>query len=203
VEVCPTGIDIRNGTQLECVNCTACIDACDEIMVKVNRPKGLIRYASYNSILKSVKFKMTPRIIGYTSILMVLMIVLFSMLLTRSDIETTILRTPGMLYQETGQGSITNLYNVKIINKTFEKKPIQLKLEQPAGKINMIGGNINIPESEIAETSFFVEIEKKNIFAVSIPIKIGVYSGEKLLEEVNTNFMGPQKTAKRKKSINQ
>ena len=100
-----------------------------------------------------------------------------------------------MLYQETGQGSITNLYNVKIVNKTFEKMPIQLKLEQPAGKIKVIGGNINIPESEIAETSFFVEIEKKNIFAVTIPIKIGVYSNGELMEEVNTNFMGPQ-TAK-------
>jgi len=192
VEVCPTGIDIRNGTQLECVNCTACIDACDEIMEKVKRPKGLIRYASYNSILKNIKFKITPRIIGYSSILVILMVVLISMLLTRSDIETTILRTPGMLYQETGQGSITNLYNVKIINKTFEKMPIQLKLEQPVGKIKMIGGSINIPESEIAETSFFVEIEEKNILAVSIPLKIGVYSNEKLLEEINTNFMGPQ-----------
>lgn len=197
VEVCPTGIDIRNGTQLECVNCTACIDACDDIMVKVNRPKGLIRYASYNSILKGVKFKITPRMIGYSSILVILMIVLTSMLLTRSDIESTILRTPGVLYQETEQGTITNLYNVTIVNKTFEKMPIQLKLVQPAGQIKMIGGNILIPESEIAETSFFVEIERKNLFATSIPIKIGVYSNNLLLEEVNTSFMGPQKTARR------
>jgi cytochrome c oxidase accessory protein FixG len=196
VEVCPTGIDIRNGTQLECVNCTACIDACDEIMVKVDRPKGLIRYASYNTILKGIKFKFTTRIMGYTSILLVLLIVLTGLLLTRSDTETTILRTPGILYQETGKGSITNLYNVKIINKTFEKMPIQLQLEHPVGKIKMIGGNINIPESEIAETSFFIEIDEKIIFTTSTPIKIGVYSNAQLLEEVNTTFMGPQKQRK-------
>jgi cytochrome c oxidase accessory protein FixG len=196
VEVCPTGIDIRNGTQLECVNCTACIDACDEIMVKVNRPKGLIRYASYNSIVKGLKFKLSPRIIGYSSILVILMVVLATMLMTRSDIETTILRTPGILYQETEQGTITNLYNIIIINKTFEKMPIKLNLERPAGKIKMVGGDINIPESEIAETSFFVELERKTLFTTSIPIQIGVYSNEQLLEEVNTNFMGPQKTGK-------
>ena len=181
VEVCPTGIDIRNGTQLECINCTACIDACDDIMIKVNRPKGLIKYASYNSILKGIKFKLSPRIVGYSFILIILMVVLTTMLLTRSDIETTILRTPGILYQETEQGVITNLYNIKIINKTFEKMPIKLKLEHPAGQIKMIGGDINIPESEIAETSFFVEIEKKNLFTTSIPIQIGVYSNGQLL----------------------
>jgi hypothetical protein len=101
-----------------------------------------------------------------------------------------------MLYQDTGQGTFTNLYNVKIVNKTFEKLPVQLKLLQPEGKINVVGGKINIPPSEIAETSFFVEIDKSKIFTVSTPIKIGVYSGDLLLEEVNTNFMGPQMTTK-------
>jgi cytochrome c oxidase accessory protein FixG len=196
VEVCPTGIDIRNGTQLECVNCTACIDACDEIMVKVNRPKRLIKYSSYNNILKSIKFKLTPRIIGYSFILIILMVVLTSMLFTRSDIETTILRTPGVFYQETEKGTITNLYNVKIINKTFGKMPIELKLKHPSGTIKIIGGDITIPESEIAETSIFVELDKKYLFTASIPIKIGVYSNKQLMEEVNTNFMGPQKQRK-------
>jgi polyferredoxin len=160
-------------------------------MTKVKLPTGLIRYASYNGILKSIGLKLTPRIAAYSSVLVVLLLVLLIMLFTRSDIETTILRMPGMLYQETNQGTITNLYNIKIVNKTFEKLPIQFKLKQPQGKINMIGGNMMIPASKLAEAAFFVEIDKKNIFATSIPIVIGVYSENKILEEVNTTFLGP------------
>ncbi|MES2765433.1 MAG: cytochrome c oxidase accessory protein CcoG, partial [Bacteroidota bacterium] len=73
VSVCPTGIDIRNGIQLECVNCTACMDACDTVMDKVSRPRGLIRYTSYNAVLNNIKWKFTPRIISYTAVLVLLM----------------------------------------------------------------------------------------------------------------------------------
>ena len=73
VDVCPTGIDIRNGIQLECVNCTACIDACDEVMEKINRPKKLIKYASLNGIENKTKFKITPRMMLYSVILVVLL----------------------------------------------------------------------------------------------------------------------------------
>src|SRR5690606_35046084 len=69
VHVCPTGIDIRNGTQLECVNCTACIDACDDIMDKIEKPRGLIRFASENQIAKKAKFRFTPRMFAYTGVL--------------------------------------------------------------------------------------------------------------------------------------
>src|SRR5690606_82105 len=72
VHVCPTGIDIRNGTQLECVNCTACIDACDHIMESVNMPKGLIRYASESEISKKEKFQFTARMKGYSAVLLIL-----------------------------------------------------------------------------------------------------------------------------------
>ncbi|MFM7859681.1 MAG: cytochrome c oxidase accessory protein CcoG [Flammeovirgaceae bacterium] len=73
VHVCPTGIDIRNGTQLECVNCTACIDACDEVMEKIDKPKGLIRYSSYNAIQQGKQKIINPRVIGYSLVLTVLL----------------------------------------------------------------------------------------------------------------------------------
>src|SRR5690606_37416897 len=84
VHVCPTGIDIRNGTQLECVNCTACIDACDDVMVKIGKPKGLIRFASFNSIQNGIKKIITPRVIGYTLVLTALAGFLSFMVFTRS-----------------------------------------------------------------------------------------------------------------------
>ena len=118
VNVCPTGIDIRNGTQLECVNCTACIDECDTIMEKVNLPKGLIRYASEDEIVKKEKFKFTPRLKGYTAVLTILTGILIGMLFLRNDLEANILRLPGQLYEHKEDNIISNVYTFKLVNKT-------------------------------------------------------------------------------------
>ncbi len=99
VKVCPTGIDIRNGTQLECINCTACIDACNHMMESVGMPTGLIRFDSENGIANKEKLKITTRIKAYIFVLFLLIVVLLSLLISRSDVSTTILRTPGLLYQ--------------------------------------------------------------------------------------------------------
>ena len=115
VNVCPTGIDIRNGTQLECTNCTACIDECDTMMESVNLPKGLIRYASESEISKKEKFKFTPRLKGYSAVLFILIGVLTGMLFLRSDVEARILRLPGQLFEHKGD-NISNVYTFKIIN---------------------------------------------------------------------------------------
>jgi len=191
VEVCPTGIDIRNGTQLECINCTACIDACNTVMSKLSWPKDLIRYASYNGIKQGTKLKVTPRIAGYSTILLILVIVTGIFLFNRTDVETTILRTPGLLYQETEKGNISNLYNLKIINKTQESKSIRLNLKSPVGQIKIIGGPLLVPESGMFESAFFVEIPANNIKFLTIPLYIEIFSGDELLDEVRTSFMGP------------
>src|SRR5690625_784658 len=100
VQVCPTGIDIRNGTQLECINCTACIDACDAMMAAVDLPKGLIRYASEENIEKKKKFKFTTRLKGYSAVLFILVGFLIGTLFLRSDVQANILRLPGQLYEQ-------------------------------------------------------------------------------------------------------
>ena len=191
VEVCPTGIDIRNGTQLECINCTACIDACNSVMKKLKWPAGLIRYASYNGILEGAKLRFTPRIAGYSAILLFLLIVTNFFLFGRSPVETTILRTPGLLYQETDDGNIANLYNLKIINKTHERQTIELRLKSPKGTIRMVGGDLVIPEGSLFESAFFVEIPAKNILSARLPIYIEIFSGQELLEEIRSSFIGP------------
>ena len=112
VNVCPTGIDIRNGTQLECVNCTACIDECDSIMDKVDLPKGLIRYASEDEITKKEKFKFTPRLKGYTAVLVILTGVLVGMMFLRNDLEANILRLPGQLYEHKEGNIISNVFTM-------------------------------------------------------------------------------------------
>ena len=193
VEVCPTGIDIRNGTQLECVNCTACIDACNNVMEKVNLPKGLIRYSSYNSIVEGKKHLLTPRFFGYSAILAVILLALGLLFLNRSEIETSIFRTPGILFQELPNGDISNLYAVKIVNKTFTELPVQLELKNVPGKIRIIGSELVVPADGLTETAFFVEIPRDLITASNTQLTIRVISNGKEVDEVKTAFIGPGK----------
>lgn len=192
VEVCPTGIDIRNGTQLECVNCTACIDSCNAVMAKVGFPRGLIRYASHTGIVEGSRLKITPRIIGYSTVLVLLLAVLITLMVNRADIETSIFRTPGVMFQEIAGDQIRNLYSLKIINKTFEPMPITLALEGHPGKITMVGGDINLPAQGLAEQAFFVDIPVGALHSAHEELTIQVLSGEKVIEEVKTKFLGPR-----------
>ena len=193
VHVCPTGIDIRNGTQLECVNCTACIDACDHIMESVNLPKGLIRYASEDNIEKNASFTITPRLKGYTAVLGILVAVLVGMLFLRNDVEATVLRLPGQLYEMKGDHMISNVYTYKIVNKTVEDiDNVQIRLIAPKGEVRMVSGtSIRIPENEMAEGTLFVEIDKAFLDNDRMKIQLGVYSGEELIETTTTSFLGP------------
>ena len=191
VDVCPTGIDIRNGTQLECVNCTACIDACNHVMTRVGLPKNLIRYDSHDGIQNGEKLRFSPRMAGYSSVLVVITAVLIGLIFSRSDVETTILRSPGTLYQEVGENRYTNLYTVKMVNKTFGELPIHFELEEPAGELRMVGNELQIEEQGIAQGAFFIEMEKAQLAGVKTPVRIRVLSGERHLETVKTAFMGP------------
>lgn len=193
VDVCPTGIDIRNGTQLECVNCTACIDVCNTMMKGVGLPENLIRYDSADGIAKGKKFEWTARIKGYSFVLLILLLVIMGLLLSRNEVETTLLRTPGVMYQEQPDGRISNLYNIKIINKTYKDLPIELKLLSPAnGEIQVIGKkNLEVLPESVNEGSLFILINKKDLPKMKNKIEVGVYSNGELIEEVSTNFLAP------------
>jgi len=192
VHVCPTGIDIRNGTQLECVNCTACIDACDDVMLKIGKPKGLIRFASYNSIKEGVQKIITGRVIGYSIILVILLGVLGFALMTRSDVETTVLKVPGTLYQREN-GYITNLYNVEFVNKTFSDINIQLRIESPgyAALVNVAGKPVSVPAEGFLKGVYFIKIPEDYVTNARTVVHVGVYEGDKLIESVKVKFIGP------------
>ena len=193
VAVCPTGIDIRNGTQMECVNCTACIDACNGIMAKLKKPLGLVRYASLNGIEKNEPLKITPRIAGYCVVLTALTIAFFTLLITRSDIETSLLRAPGTMFQTSTDGRISNLYLLKLMNKTSRDIPVELRLDDHEGSIRIMGGNPVVKAGKLAESSVLVELEPTQLSGNKTRLEIGVYSGEEQLESVRTVFVGPAK----------
>jgi cytochrome c oxidase accessory protein FixG len=194
VHVCPTGIDIRNGTQLECVNCTACMDACDYVMARIERPKGLIRLASYNSIKDGVKNLINTRVVGYSVILLLLISLQVYLLTTRVPVETTVVRVPGMLYQEQENGLISNLYNIQFVNKTFENKDVTLSLQNiDDGQIKRVGDEaLEIPANGNLEGVFFIELPKSRIKSTKTSLVIEVVDDQNLvIEEVKTNFLGP------------
>lgn len=195
VHVCPTGIDIRNGTQLECVNCTACIDECDHIMESINLPKGLIRYASEDEIEKKEKFKLTARMKGYIAVLTILTGVLAGMLLLRSDLDARILRLPGQLYEHKEGNIISNVFTYKIINKTsHEYNHVTFRLRGVEGEIKLVSTEdvIHVPEQGLAEGTIFIEIDKANLEDDKVKLTIDVYSKEKLIETTSVNFLGPR-----------
>lgn len=193
VKVCPTGIDIRNGTQLECVNCTACIDACDEVMEKVNRPTGLIRYDSLAGIEEQRQKIFTPRVIAYSAVLTVLLALNVVFLTGRTSVETLVLRTPGMLYQEVDETHISNLYNYQIINKTDEVFPVSFKLASDIGRIKLVGNSPETKPNDMVEGAFFIEMERDKLDGRKNTIVIEVYSNDELIDRIETNFLGPAK----------
>ena len=194
VNVCPTGIDIRNGTQLECINCTACIDECDSIMEKVNLPKGLIRFASEEEIEKKEKFKVTPRMKGYAAVLFILVGLLIGMLFLRNDVQANILRLPGQLYDRVGDNFISNVFTFKILNKTNKDiENLELKLMSHEGKIKLVGHeNLFIPAQGMAKGTLFLQINASELDGDKNNVKIGVYRNNELIETATTNFLGPR-----------
>lgn len=193
VKVCPTGIDIRNGVQLECINCTACIDACNSMMRAVGFEEGLIRYASENNIADKTKFRFTKRMQAYSGVMILLVGVLVYLLASRTDVGVSLLRTPGQLYQQQ-DGYISNLYNYRLLNKTYRDKKLQFKPENFNGQITLVGEKeMSIPGEKTVSGSLFIAINEKNVTKRKAEIRIGVYEDGKKIETIKTSFLGPFK----------
>lgn len=193
IKVCPTGIDIRDGIQLECVNCTACMDACDEVMDKIGRPQGLIRYDSYNGVKEGKRKIFNTRVIAYSVVLAVLLLVQTILLVSRSEVEALILRTPGMLYQKTDEGNISNLYNYQIINKTKKEMLISFKLKNRNGEVKLVGTAPIARQGKVSEGALFIELPDEEINKRSETLTVEVYAEGKLIDEVKTKFLSPVK----------
>lgn len=199
VHVCPTGIDIRNGTQLECVNCTACIDACDHMMESVGLPKGLIRYDSEEGIVSKRNKIWTTRTIAYSCVLILILGIASFLLLSRTEVDLSVLKTPGQQYLKHDNDIISNMYNFKIINKTFDSIPAEIRIEDIEGKIELIGNSqLQIPPESLSEGTFLVYIDKNLLNDRKSDIHIGIYNdkGEQL-DQYETSFLAPVKRRKK------
>lgn len=194
VKVCPTGIDIRHGTQLECVSCTACIDVCDDMMTKVNLPTGLIRYDSENGIKNKVKLRFTNRMKAYSVVLILLLGLEIFLLASRSDFDVTILRAKGMLYQEQENNKISNLYTIKLVNKTRKTLPVEIKVNNLKGyELKYVGKEIVLKPESISEGEFFLILNQDVIQNRKTNVEFTILSNNKIIKKIKTSFLGPFK----------
>lgn len=194
VQVCPTGIDIRNGTQLECVNCTACIDACNNIMEKINKPKGLIRYDSENGIANGDKLRLSPRIVGYSIVLIGLLVTLTSMLALRSDVKMILTKSSGSLYTVTDNNNVRNIYKLKLLNKTNKEYSLELKtIPEDLGFVSVVGKNIKVLGQKSVDGTIIIDIPRNKLSRTSNSIEIGIYNNGELVTSEEVRFLGPPK----------
>jgi cytochrome c oxidase accessory protein FixG len=191
VQVCPTGIDIRKGTQMECINCTACIDACDMVMEKTKRSLRLIGFKSEEEISERKTFGMSKRIYGYAAILLILVSTLGILLVNRSDIGTTILRAGGTLYQLRDDGTVSNLYNAELINKTSEVISFLILMPDQQTKIQYITKPEKIKRGESAKLTFFLIRPQHYIQNYKSGITLKIVSNGKIISKAKTTFIAP------------
>ena len=192
VRVCPTGIDIRNGSnQMECIGCTACIDACDAVMEKIEKPKGLIRYDSLNGVNSGTKLKFNLRIVAYSTVLFLILGILGYLLITRRNWESTLLRTPGMTFQvDEKLHTVSNIYNLEILNKSMEDQEFRVYVDKPLELIWIGEGIKQVQKGKQVKTEFFIRT-KMGAWKQGAKIPIHIVNGEGKEEILTTRFIQP------------
>jgi len=194
VQVCPTGIDIRNGTQMECVNCTACIDACDMVMEKINRPLRLIGFKSEDEIATKAPFKWNKRIYGYSIVLFLLISTLSYLLIIRTDVQTTILRAGGTLYQMRDKDhTVSNLYNTELVNKTSHPVKFEIVPDDKEVKIQYIQKEDSLKVGGSVKITFFAIMPQQSIQKYKSTIGFKLIADKKEVDHFKTTFIAPVK----------
>ncbi len=192
--VCPTGIDIRNGTQLECTHCTACIDECNSVMKKIHKPYNLIRYDSVKGIETGKRSVFTTRTLAYSAVLVVLFAFLAFTISKRTSLDVSLLRMPGSLYQQPDAQTVMNLYSLKLINKSESARIIQVQLISPEGIVEVAGNKpLLLKARGHGEAVLMVKINKTNLDEKNTDLLIGFFHQEELIETVTINFIAPTK----------
>lgn len=195
VQVCPTGIDIRDGLQYQCIGCAACIDACDDVMDKMGYEKGLIRYTTENSLNGKPTHMLRPRVIVYAIILAAVTAGAFYSILQREPIALDVIRDRNTLFRETSEGLIENVYTLKIMNMDSHPHDYTLSV---SGIDNMIlkkdVENIHVESGKVIEFPVRVQVDEENLKARSSELQFTLSTSDEtngLTVTEDARFLGP------------
>jgi len=191
VAVCPTGIDIRNGVQMECIGCANCIDACDEVMDKARRPEGLIRYASQREVEEGKARFWRPRMFLYTAIFVSLILGFVFLALNRKDYDARLLRLRGFPYVlDRDRGIVRNGFRIHLVNKLGHEEHFRLTGLEPLGANFVIPDNdVLLKNTESRNVTLFVEVSRKD-YKPGMIFRMKVQVGKEATI-VEARFIGP------------
>jgi cytochrome c oxidase accessory protein FixG len=192
VTVCPTGIDIRNGIQLECVNCTACMDACDDVMQRLHRPTGLIRLTSHERLEAGRRSWWSGRLAGYTAAWLLLVAVVTTLLMRREPIDVLILRQAGTMHATLSDGTVANFYTVQVFNRTGGRLPFEIRAVLPVGAtVTRLGLPSDVQPHALLEGRLLLAVPAGSLTATATPVRFDLRVGGGDVRHIDSSFIGP------------
>lgn len=193
VQVCPTGIDIRDGLQYECIGCALCIDACDQVMDKMNYPKGLIRYDNENTLEGNESRLIRPKSVGYGLILLFMISSVIYTLSARVPVALDVIKDRGALYQITGMGLIENSYTLKIINMGNDRRDFEVKVSGIEGLTISTNTRVSVDSGEVHSLPTSIEINPANMTQTKNDIEFEVIAIDdpSVRASTDSRFLGP------------
>ena len=180
VQVCPTGIDIRDGLQLECIGCAACIDACDQVMDKMNYPRGLIRYSTENAVTMQssraeiIRRAFRPRVLLYLAIFLSVSVATAWSLATKVPLKVSVIRDRTALSREAADGSIENLFTLQLTNASEQVRTYAVRVDGLPGLRLAEQQEITVPPAAIGDATLVLQLDAESVKGGAHPIKITV-----------------------------
>jgi cytochrome c oxidase accessory protein FixG len=192
VTVCPTGIDIRNGIQLECVNCTACADACDDVMRRLQRKPGLIRLTSHDAVSGGSRRWLSPRVKAYAAVWLLLVLGVGTLVAARPDIDVLILRQAGTLFGTQANGEVVNLYTVQLFNRAGVSRTLEITVRSPEGAtVTLLGPLARVAPHALQEGRLIVSVPRRSAPGPATPIRFEVRADGGPPQSIESSLVGP------------
>ncbi len=193
VQVCPTGIDIRDGLQYECIACAACIDACDSIMDKMEYPRGLVRYTTENALKGKPSHILRPRVLIYATILLVMISGLAYSMATRTPLILDVIRDRNSLYREVPNDMIENIYTLKVINQSNDPRTFYLDVSGAEGiALDGVGETIDVDGGGVLNLPVRVRAHRDNAYGImTIEFSVTAVDDASVSVVEDSRFLGP------------
>ncbi|QJD57795.1 cytochrome c oxidase accessory protein CcoG [Pseudomonas sp. gcc21] len=194
VQVCPTGIDIRDGLQYECISCAACVDACDEVMDKMNYPRGLIRYTTEHNLAGEKTKVLRPRLLGYGAALLIMIGLFIATVANMAQVSLDVERDRNVLFREARGGNIENVYIIKLFNKSQQQQTYTLTVDgHPGLTLELAENRLAVEPSSMLQLPVSVQLDPASMEGTNIPVtfQVTALDDPDISAEAESRFMGP------------